>query len=100
MSVFCLDTNFFIEAHRKTYPFDVAVGFWAKVAELAEQGKIYSIDKVKHEIFIHDDELKQWCEINLPDTFFHDSSSCLEMYGRLITWVNSRRGHYTPAAIE
>jgi len=64
MSVYVVDSNFFIQAHRASYPLDVATSFWNKVIQLAEEGKIVSIDKVKNEIFKNEDDLKQWCEIN------------------------------------
>ena len=57
---FLLDSNFFIEAHRTSYPFDVVPSFWAKVKELADNGKIISIDKVKKEILQNKDELSEW----------------------------------------
>ena len=45
--IYVVDSNFFIEAHRATYPLDVAHSFWNKVKQLADDGKIVSIDKVK-----------------------------------------------------
>ena len=30
MSLFIVDTNFFIQSHRVTYPLDVAKGFWVR----------------------------------------------------------------------
>jgi hypothetical protein len=50
MVVYILDSNFFIEAHRVSYPVDVAYSFWNKVKQLAENGTIISIDKVRNEI--------------------------------------------------
>ena len=44
---YLLDSNFFIEAFRTSYPFDVVPSFWVKVKELAAEGKIISIDKVQ-----------------------------------------------------
>ena len=73
MSVYVVDSNFFIQAHRANYPLDVATSFWNKVKQLAEEGKIISIDKVKKEIYDHEDDLKQWCEDNLPEDFFKDT---------------------------
>lgn len=71
MSIFVVDSNFFIEAHRATYPLDVARGFWKKIHQLAADQRIISIDKVKAELFEnHEDELKEWCESNLPIDFF------------------------------
>ena len=70
MSVYVIDSNFFIEAHRTSYPLDVASSFWNKVKQLADDGKIISIDKVKKEIYKNEDALKQWCVANLPRGFF------------------------------
>lgn len=50
MAVFVVDSNFFIQAHRATYPLDIATGFWNKVKQLALDRVIVSIDKVKNEL--------------------------------------------------
>lgn len=97
---FLLDSNFFIEAHRTSYPFDVVPSFWLKVKELAEQGKIISIDKVKKELLQNKDELSQWCLDNLPDHFFEDTSSSITNYAQLTNWVNSMSHQYSPQAIS
>lgn len=60
MPIFVADSNFFIEAHRVNYPIDIATGFWNKIKELAERGDIISIDKVKDELYDHNDELENW----------------------------------------
>ena len=99
MSVYVVDSNFFIQAHRASYPLDVATSFWSKVIQLAEDGKIISIDKVKNEIFKNEDELKQWCEINLPDNFFKDTSGIIPQYSQVATWAASKSGHYLPNAL-
>ncbi len=100
MSVFVVDTNFFIQAHRVSYPLDVAISFWNKIKQLAGKGTIISIDKVKGEIFNNDDELKQWCEENLPEDFFKDSSEVLVEYGEVVTWAYSMRTQYTESALS
>lgn len=51
MSDYLLDSNFFIQAHRACYPLDVVTSFWIKVSNLAAEGKLKSIDKVKIEIY-------------------------------------------------
>ncbi len=99
MSVYVVDSNFFIQAHRASYPLDVATSFWNKVIQLAEDGKIISIDKVKNEIFKNEDELKLWCEINLPDNFFKDTSAIIPQYSQVATWAASKSGYYLPNAI-
>ncbi len=67
--------------------------------QLAEDGKIISIDKVKNEIFKNEDELKQWCEINLPDNFFKDTSTIISQYSQVATWAASKSGQYLPNAL-
>ena len=67
---YILDSNFFIEAHRNTYPLDVAEGFWLKVKDLAEAGIVVSIDKVRNELYDKNDALEAWCIENLPQDLF------------------------------
>jgi hypothetical protein len=99
MGLYVVDSNFFIQAHRANYPLDVATSFWGKVKQLAEQQKIISIDKVKKEIFDHQDDLKTWCENNLPDDFFKDTTGVVTSYSQVAAWASSRSGHYFPTAI-
>lgn len=100
MSVYVVDSNFFIQAHRANYPLDIAPSFWHKIKQLAEQEKIVSIDKVKKEIFDHQDDLKQWCEDNLPKGFFKDTQEIVASYGQVVIWANSRKSHYSPNALS
>lgn len=97
---FLLDSNFFIEAYRTSYPFDVVPSFWMKVKELAEQRKIISIDKVKKELLQNKDELTDWIIDNLPEDFFKDTSSVVPNYATLTGWVYSKSGQYSPTAIS
>ncbi len=100
MSVFVVDSNFFIQAHRVVYPLDVVVSFWDMVRQLASEGKIISIDKVRNEIYQNNDELKDWCQANLPDDFFKSTESVIEEYGRIVEWTIAKKEHYTQKAIE
>ncbi len=99
MSVYVVDSNFFIEAHRSTYPLDVASSFWNKIKQLAVDGKISSIDKVRNELFKNEDDLKQWCVDNLPETFFEDTSILVSEYAQVANWAISRNTHYLPNAL-
>ena len=101
MSVYVLDSNFFIQAHRAYYPMDVAPGFWAKVRQLSEEGKVISIDKVKKELYDKNDELEEWCRNNLPADFFKDTSGLvLTTYPQVTRWAMSRRDHYNQGAVN
>jgi hypothetical protein len=99
MSIYIVDSNFFIQAHRETYPLDIAFSFWNKVKQLAAVGKIICIDKVKEELFDKNDALESWCKENLPDNFFKDTSEVLVEYQKVINWAISTP-QYTPAAIN
>jgi len=101
MKIYVLDSNFFIQAHRANYPLDVAVTFWEKVKQLANEGKIISIDKVKNELYDKNDELEIWCKENLPKDFFKSSSDVItSTYPLVIEWANSRRDHFLEKAIN
>lgn len=99
MSVYVIDSNFFIQAHRASYPLDIAFSFWNKVRQLAEQGKIISIDKVRSEIYDKNDALEEWCKNNLPDDFFKDTSVVIEEYRQVSLWAISRSDHYLQNAL-
>ena len=99
MSKYLVDSNFFIQAHRAIYPLDVASSFWNKIKALADNGNIISIDKVKNEIYQNEDELKNWCELNLLDSFFKDSSIALTEYRSIAVWANSMSSQYKPGAL-
>lgn len=98
MNPYLLDANFFIQAHRVGFPMDVVPSFWNKVKELAASGKIISIDKVKKEIYDSEDDLKDWCEHNLPDEFFKDSTGVIPSYAKVVGWANSKSDQYTQQA--
>lgn len=90
MKQYLLDTNIFIQAHRESYPLDVVPSFWGKIIELAKNGNILSIDKVKKEICdksSHEDELSDWCTSNLNDDFFVDTSIYINRYFDIISWA-------------
>lgn len=99
MAVYIVDTNFFIQAHLATYPLDVAIGFWVKIKDLAISGKLISIDKVRDEIYVNDDELREWCESNLPLTFFKNTEDTLPKYEEIIKWAYSKSNQYSPKAL-
>jgi hypothetical protein len=102
MEIYIVDSNFFIQPHRDTYPLDVAVSFWAKVKQLADEGKIVSIDKVKNEIFGKNDDLEKWCRANLPKDFFKETSTSdvIIEYVKICSWATSKSGQYTQAALN
>lgn len=100
MAIFVVDSNFFIQAHRITYPLDVAKGFWDKIKKLADTGAIISIDKVKGELYDKNDELEKWCKANLPTDFFKNTATVISEYQKVSAWAISMNNHYLPNAIK
>ena len=100
MEVYILDSNFFIQAHRASYPLDIAFSFWNKVKQLAHEGRIISIDKVKNELYDKNDALEEWCTDNLPADFFKDTSQVMTAYGQVSAWSISKSAHYLPNALN
>ncbi len=98
--LFIVDSNFFIQAHRATYPLDVAISFWDKVKKLACQERIVSLDKVRKELFDRNDDLENWCRTNLPENFFRNSSEAINEYIKVSHWAISKSNHYLPKAIN
>jgi hypothetical protein len=100
MTLFVVDSNFFIQAHRMYYPLDIAFSFWNKVKELADKGQIISIDKVKSELYDKNDALENWCIKNLPADFFKSTDDIIQTYSQIIAWCISRNNHYNQNAIN
>ena len=100
MGAYVLDSNFFIQAHRESYPLDIAFSFWNKVKQLADEGKIISIDKVKNEIYDKNDALEAWCKAYLPEDFFKDSSQVMAAYKQVSAWAISKSLHYMAKALN
>ncbi len=100
MQKYLVDTNFFIQAHRATYPLDIAIGFWNKVKKLADSATIFSIDKVKNELYNKNDELENWCKGYLPESFFKASTEIIQEYEQIIAWAASKADHYLAKALS
>lgn len=102
MPLYVLDTNVFIQAHRSNYPLDVATSFWNTIKQLAADGHIISIDKVKDEMDRNEDELTAWVDANLPEEFFKNTNdqSIVDEYGLMAPWAESRSDHYQRGAID
>ena len=98
---YIFDANCFIQAHRQSYPIDVAHSYWKKIKELAGSNTIASIDRVYDELFENEDALTQWISGNLPNSFFIDTSDdeILSNYREVVAWANSQ-DQYVAQAIN
>jgi hypothetical protein len=97
MAEYILDSNFFIQSHRFSNPLDISISFWKKVEQIAHDGLIISIDKVRDEIYRNEDELTDWCKNHLPADFFKDSVSLVDEYSRVAAWAGGHTQYNTSA---
>ncbi len=88
---YCLDTNVYIEAHRRYYAFDIAPGFWDGLLHLAEARIICSPSLVYHELMnaAFDDELIEWARANRTLIFVDVDASTQEAFGEIADLVHN-----------
>ncbi|MFQ3614270.1 MAG: DUF4411 family protein [Cyanobacteriota bacterium] len=100
-TAYILDTNIFIEAHRRYYAFDICPGFWQCLLIHGATGQIISIDKVKAELMQGNDALKDWAE-GAPSSFFCRSATpqVITSFSAMMMWVQSNPQFHQQAKTE
>jgi len=90
-ATYVLDTNVFIEAARRYYAFDLAPPFWESLVQHAENGRIYSIDRVKVELERGKDELAEWATSQFSNAFAStDEEEVTNSYASVMDWVRAQ----------
>lgn len=96
--VYLLDTNVFIEAARRYYAFDIAPAFWQSLIDLAADGRVVSIDRVKAEIDRGKDDLSAWANGHFRGTFVTTGDpDVLAIYQNIMIWAQGQT-QFTDAA--
>ena len=72
-TVFVLDANVFIEAHKRYYGLDLCPGFWACLRHYAGRRRLLSIDRVRTELLAGGDALTEWVK-DAPEGLFVSSA--------------------------
>ena len=87
---YVLDSNVFIEAHKRYYAFDICPGFWEWLSHRSTRSGIVSIDRVRAEIVGHEDPLSEWAEDSAREDLFADTTeqAVSDAYKRVIAWVD------------
>ena len=85
---YLLDSNVFIEAHRRYYSFDICPGFWECLSYHHDESTLYSIDKVKDELMTGD-ALGMWVRNSISGNMFHstDGSDVVQQFSSIIQEV-------------
>ena len=90
-TTYVLDANVFVEAAWRYYAFDLAPPFWESLVQHAENGRIYSIDRVKQELERSKDELATWATSQFNDAFAStDEEDVIESYSEVMSWVQAQ----------
>ena len=88
---YILDANVFIEAARRYYAFDIAPPFWENLIRHAANGRLESIDRVKHELEKGKDELAAWASSQFNEAFCStDEEDIIESYSEIMSWVQTQ----------
>jgi len=105
--VFVLDANVFIEAKNRYYAFDLGTRFWESLVDLAVNGRVESIDRIKHELLRgrdspkegeDPDELAVWVKGGFAQAFVStDEQDVVSSYADVMNWVN-QQARFTDAA--
>lgn len=84
---YIFDTNIFIRS-KNEMPMELWPTFWTRVAEMINNGDVYSHEMVKKEITKGKDELTLWINANAPANFYicNDNEMMIE-YGRVLNWA-------------
>lgn len=97
-----LDANPFIEAKNRYYAFDVCPGFWMSLIARHATKRIFSIDRIKGELAEQDDEIREWVENKVPDTFFKKTQdqAVVRKFQDMVNWVYSQSQFMDAAKAE
>ena len=86
-----LDSNVFIEAARRYYAFDIVPPFWEALIELARNGRVQSIDRVKVEIDRGKDTLSDWVNSDFHQWFVSTNrGDIITAYGQVMVWAHNQ----------
>lgn len=91
--IYILDSDVFIGAKNSYYNFNICPGFWDSLIYHCKSGRIYSIDKVKKELYAgdRDEDLLKWISNNIPKKFFltTNDQSIKSEYKTIIDEINN-----------
>jgi hypothetical protein len=99
--VYLLDSNVFIQAHRRYYAFDLCPGFWeCLIHHHSQTQQIISIDRVRDEITGHD-EIVHWVK-GTPEGLFVSTrtANVAGSFAEMMEWVNGSQQFREEAKAE
>jgi len=56
---------------------------------------------VEVELYQNEDDLKTWCEANLPESFFQKAASAIDAYSKVVRWAYAKLNKpYSQSALD
>jgi hypothetical protein len=91
---YAVDTNVFIEAKNRYYPFDMPPGrwFWDLMDRAATAGIVGSAKRMREELLPANDELTAWAKSHDDSVWIPPDTSVLDNVRKLVTWAQDRVG--------
>ena len=101
LSLFVLDTNVFVEAHRRYYAQDLCPGFWDCLTHYCNEGRVLSIDRVRDEMLSNQDQLSDWAN-QAPNDLFVSSAEpeVVNAFTDMMGWVQRNEQFLPEAKVE
>lgn len=98
--IFLLDTNVFIQAHRRYYALDLCPGFWECLNHYCQEPRLLSIDRVRAEID-EGDGLDGWVKRAPNERFVSTAEQAIaSMFGEMMAWVQGNEQFLSAARAE
>ena len=99
--LYLVDSDVFITAKNLYYSFEICPGFWKCMLHHHQQGRVFSIDRVRGELLAgsRTEDLVRWVRSDVPATFFlqADTEAVSSAYAEIMLWVQ-RHANYFDAA--
>lgn len=100
-TIYLLDSDVLIAAKNTYYAFDFCPGFWKAVLREHDNGRIFSVNRVRGELMSgrKDEDLVKWVRKKVPATFFLDvdQAPVAKEYVNVMMW-SQRHTRYSDAA--
>ena len=93
---YLIDSNCFIQAKNMYYGFDFCPGYWQWLDVKNQQGVVFSLDKIKQELTIIQDDLADWAVQRGEGFFLPSDAGTMSAMGQIATWVHN--GTFKPQA--
>lgn len=95
--MYLIDSDVFIDAKNRHYPFDVVPAFWDWIVRAHRTGRVFTVQKVAEEVLAGGDELATWMRAQ-PASFRLLPGSADQVSMQMVSqWANG--AGYTQAAV-